>query len=80
MKGVVLKTAFFNGSLVHEGAVVEVPDGFKAGWFAPHESAAAKAAKPAKPPARPEPKALSEIGSEKATSFIAVNEGKGDLA
>lgn len=80
MKGVALKPAFFNGSLVKEGDVVEVPEGFKASWFAPHESAAAKAAKPQKPPAKPEPKALSEIGNEKATSFVAVNEGKVDLA
>lgn len=79
MKGVALKTAFHDGALVHEGSVVEVPEGFKASWFAPHESAAAKAAKPVKP-AKVEPKALSEMGSEKAQSFVAVHESKADLA
>jgi hypothetical protein len=78
MKVIALEMGFLNGSRVRKGTEFEVPDGTKGTWFAPVESPAAKAAKPVKA-ARPEPRALSQIGKGEDKSFIQVHE-KADLA
>lgn len=67
MKIVATKTAFYNGRRVRPGAELDVPQGLKGSWFAPVASPEAKAAK--EKPAKPEPKALSELGSENAKRF-----------
>lgn len=79
MKVIAIKPAFYNNALVNRGDVVEVPDNFKATWFAKMETVAAKAAaKPVKQD-RPAPKALSQVGKGEDKSFIQVYE-KNDLA
>lgn len=78
MKVIALTVGFHNGSRIRKGDVFEVADGAKASWFAPVESVAAKAAKPAKA-GRPEPKALSQVGKGEDKSFIQAHE-KADLA
>lgn len=78
MKVVAIQPAFYNGNRVRPGAEVDVADGYKGSWFVPLDGPAAKAVK-AKP-AKQEPKALSELGSDKAQSFTAVHEAKADLA
>lgn len=77
MKVVATKTAFYNGRRVRVGDELDIPQGVKGSWFVPTGSIEAKAAK--EKPAKPEPKALSELGSDKAKSFIDVN-AKSDLA
>lgn len=78
MKVTAIKSAFYNGSRVRAGDVVDVPEGFKASWAAPVDSvkAPAKAAKPAKS----EPRALSQTGKEEAKTFIQAHSEKADLA
>jgi len=76
MKVVATQMAFYNGVRVRPGAVVEVPDTYKASWFAKLDTAAAKAPKGAK--AKDETKALSELTGEGAKSFADVH--KGDIA
>ena len=79
MKIVALKPAFYNGRRVRVGQEFEIPSGLKGSWFAPVTSVEAVAAK-AKP-VKDVPKALSQLGGEKAKSFIDVNAGaKVDLA
>jgi len=78
MKVIALTVGFHNGSRIRKGEEFEVADGAKASWFAPIESAGAKAAKPVKA-ARPEPKALSQVGKGEDKSFVQVHE-KADLA
>lgn len=78
MKVTAISPAFFNGTRVRVGDVVEVPEGFKASWAASADSvkAPAKATKPAKP----EPRALSQAGKEEAKSFVQAHSEKADLA
>jgi len=61
MKVVALKAGFFGGAMREPGTSFEVPDGTKAGWFAPVEGEQSKAAKPAK--VKDQPKALSELAT-----------------
>jgi alkylated DNA nucleotide flippase Atl1 len=69
MKVQIIKTAFFDGSLVHPGAVLEVPEGTKGSWFRVITEDAP--AEPAKKPARKqETKALSELGRGKPQTMI----------
>jgi 16S rRNA U1498 N3-methylase RsmE len=70
MKIVAIKPAFYNGRRVRVGDALDIPQGTKGSWFAPVASEEAKAAK-AKP-AKQEPKALSELGSDKAKAFTDV--------
>lgn len=70
MKIVAIKVAFYNGRRVRVGDELDIPQGTKGSWFAPLDSAAAKATK--EKPAKPEPKALSELGSENAKKFTDV--------
>lgn len=78
MKVTAISPAFFNGSRVRVGDVVEVPEKFKASWAAPTDSVKAKSAK--EKPEKQEPKALSELGAGKAKSFIDAHSGDKDLA
>ncbi len=73
MKIVAIKVAFYNGRRVRVGDELEIPQGSKGSWFAPAASTEAKAAK-VKPSAKPEPKALSELGRGDAKSFTDVHE------
>lgn len=77
MKVTVIKPAFYNGSLHAAGAVLEVPDVFKASWAVATESATVPA-KPAR--AKPEPRALSQQGKEEAKTFVQAHADKHDLA
>ena len=70
MKVVAIKVAFYNGRRVRVGDELEIPQGVKGSWFAPTGSIEAKATKVK--PEKAEPKALSEIGSDKAKSFTDV--------
>ena len=79
MKVTAISPAFYNGSRVRAGDVVEVPDGFKASWATPVEGVKAPA-KAAKPAAKPEPRALSQAGKEEAKSFVQAHSEKADLA
>lgn len=79
MKVTAIKPAFYNGSRVRAGDVVDVPEGFKASWAAPVDSVKAPA-KAAKPAAKPEPRALSQAGKEEAKTFIQAHSEKADLA
>ena len=67
MKIVAIKPAFYNGRRVRVGDELDIPSGLKGSWFAATASVEAKEAK-AKP-AKPEPKALSELGTANAKSF-----------
>ncbi len=78
MKVIARTVGFHHGSRIRKGQEFEVADGTKASWFAPVESAGGKAAKPVKA-ARPEPKALSQLGKGEDKSFIQAHE-KADLA
>lgn len=78
MKVTAIAPAFYNGSRVRAGDVVEVPDGFKASWAAPVDSVKPPA-KPAKP-AKPEPRALSQMGNAESKTFVQLHGEKGDLA
>lgn len=78
MKVIAISPAFYNGSRVRVGTVVEVPEGFKASWASPVESV--KATPKATKPAKPEPRALSQAGKEEAKSFIQAHSEKADLA
>lgn len=79
MKVIAIKPAFFNGSRVRVGDVVEVPEGLKASWFAPADSV--KAAKPAaKTAAKAEPRALSQAGKDEAKTFVQAHSEKAELA
>ncbi len=73
MKIVAIKPAFYNGRRVRVGDELEIPQGLKGSWFAPVASTEAKAAK-VKPSAKPEPKALSEMGRSDAKSFTDVHD------
>ena len=77
MKIVAIKPAFYNGRRVRVGDELDIPQGTKGSWFAGTATIEAKAAK--EKPAKAEPKALSELGSDKAKSFIDIN-AKSDLA
>lgn len=67
MKVVAIKVAFFNGRRVRAGDELDVPSGMKGSWFAPVSAPEAKAAK--EKPAKPEPKALSQLTAENAKLF-----------
>jgi hypothetical protein len=71
MKVVASTMAFYNGARVRPGAVVEVPDNFRASWFKPVGSPEAKAVRA--PKAKPEPKSLSELNKETGASFVDVH-------
>lgn len=71
-----IKPAFYNGKRIRVGAVVEVPDALKGSWFAKNDTPAAKAAKAQ--PTKETPKALSEMGHDKAKTFNEVH--KPDIA
>lgn len=77
MKIVAIKPAFYNGRRVRVGDELDIPQGLKGSWFAATATIEAKAAK--EKPAKTEPKALSQLGSDKAKSFIDIN-AKSDLA
>ncbi len=77
MKIVAIKPAFYNGRRVRVGDELDIPQGLKGSWFVPTATLEAKAAK--EKPAKPEPKALSELGGAKTKSFIDIN-AKSDLA
>lgn len=79
MKVTAISPAFYNGTRVRVGDVVEVPEGFKASWAAASDSVKAPAAKTAKA-ARPEPRALSQAGKEEVKSFVQAHSEKADLA
>lgn len=75
MKVTAISPAFYNGSRVRVGDVVDVPEGFKASWAAPVDSV--------KPPAKPtksEPRALSQAGKAEAKTFVQAHGEKVDLA
>lgn len=76
MKVTAISPAFYNGSRVRVGDVVDVPEGFKASWFVKPNTPEAEAAKPKK--AKAEPKALSELNKADVQAFADVH--KGDLA
>lgn len=76
MRVVALERGFFGGNPVEVGEEFEVPEGRKAHWYAPVNTAP----KAAKPPRKDEPKALSAMGKEPAKSFVDAHEAKGDLA
>lgn len=76
MKVTAISPAFYNGSRVRVGDVVDVPEGFKASWAAPVDSVKP----PAKPPAKPEPRALSQAGKAEAKTFVQTHGEKVDLA
>lgn len=78
MKVVAIKTAFYNGRRVRAGAELDVPQGTKGSWFVATGTDEAKAA--TAKPAKDVPKALSELGTARAKSFVDVNSGKADLA
>lgn len=77
MKIVATKPAFYNGRRVRVGDELEVASTFKGSWFVATGTIEAKAAK--EKPAKPELKALSELGTSTAKSFVDVN-AKSDLA
>jgi 16S rRNA U1498 N3-methylase RsmE len=67
VKIVAIKPAFYNGRRVRVGDELEIPQGSKGSWFAPVNSAEAKASK--EKPAKPEPKALSEVAAADSKKF-----------
>lgn len=73
MKIVAIKPAFYNGRRVRVGDELDIPQGMKGSWFAAVATPEAKAAK-ARPSTKQEPKALSELGSDKAKSFTDVHD------
>jgi hypothetical protein len=75
MKVTAISPAFYNGSRVRVGDVVDVPEGFKASWAAPADSV-----KPPAKSAKPEPRALSQAGKADSKTFIQVHSEKADLA
>ena len=77
MKIVAIKPAFYNGRRVRVGDELDIPQGVKGSWFVSTGTVEARAAK--EEPAKTEPKALSELGSDKARTFVDVN-AKLDLA
>ena len=77
MKVVAIKVAFFNGRRVRAGDELDIPQGMKGSWFVATGTIEAKAAK--EKPAKPEPKALSELGNADAKRFVDVH-SKADLA
>jgi ribosomal protein L9 len=80
MKVIAITAAFYNGSRVRKGDTVEVPEGYRASWFAKVASPEAKAAvKPAKA-SRETPRALSQAGKEEAKTFVQAHSEKADLA
>ena len=68
MEVIATKVGFFGASLRNVGDRFTVPDGAKASWWVPAESAAGKAAK-AKVTPKESPRALSEL-AKGAKSFI----------
>lgn len=64
MKVKALQTGFFNGSRVREGEVFEVPEGTKSAWFVAVE----EYKEPAKGKAKAQPRTLSEMAKQPATS------------
>lgn len=81
MKVVAIKEAFYNGRRVRVGAELEVPEGIKGSWFAPTASTQAKALKAEQArPKREEPKALSELGTVRAKSFVDIHAKAAPLA
>lgn len=78
MKVTAIVPAFYNGSRVRAGDVVEVPEGFKASWAAPVDSVKPPA-KPTKP-TKPEPRALSQMGTAESKTFVQLHGERGDLA
>lgn len=81
MKVVAIKEAFYNGRRVRVGAELDVPEGTKGSWFAPTASAPGKALRAEQArPKREEPKALSEMGADKAKSFVDINAKAAPLA
>lgn len=75
MKVTVITKAFHDGSLRKPGAVLDVPEDFKASWAVKAGTVKAQDAKP-KPPAKPEPVALSQMGKDKPKTFNEVHAGE----
>lgn len=70
MKVVALSKGFYGGSPRRAGEHFEVPDGSKAAWYAPVDSAAATAAaKPKAGKVKAQPDTLSQMGKEPAQSM-----------
>lgn len=80
MKVVALKTGFLNGTRIRAGAVIEVPETFKANWAAPVETAAAKAVVEAAKVVKQKPTTLSQSGKTETKTFLDVHAEKADLA
>lgn len=79
MKVIALKPGFYNGGRVRPGAVFDVEDGEKAGWFAPLEEHKAKAE--SKPKGKTQQAALSQLGKEAPKSMTDVMaKGADDIA
>lgn len=76
MKVIALDKGFFDGAPIEKGDTFDVPDGRKAAWYAPLDAVP----KPKTPPAKEAPRALSEMGKEKAKSFVEAHKDKADLA
>lgn len=68
-KVVVTQLAFYNRSRVRPGAVLEVPDDLRGSWFAPINSAAAKAATAPKP-VEDTPHTLSEMANARPVRAV----------
>ena len=68
MKVIAIKSAFFNGTRVHVGDELEVPETLKASWFTSAEAVA-----PAPVKSKASPKTLSQAGKEEGKSFIEAN-------
>lgn len=78
MRVVATQLGFYDGSLREPGTEFEVPGSFTASWVVPAGSPAGVDARP-KPPAKPSPRALSEL-SRPGKSFIAQHGDTDDLA
>lgn len=78
MEVIALKAGFFDGAPKAPGERFEVPDGRKAQWYAPADSAVARAKLVEKPKGQ-KPQGLAQMGKEDAKSFIEAHV-KGDLA
>lgn len=68
MKVIAIAAAFYNGSRVRVGDVVDVPEGFKASWASPPEGVK-QSDKPGKA-ARQEPRSLSQSGKAESKTFV----------
>lgn len=80
MKVVALKPGFLDGKRIRAGAVIEVPETFKASWVALVETSAAKAAVESTKTTKQKPMTLSQSGKQETKTFLDVHAEKTDLA